>query len=323
MIGKLRSSAQKLNRVSKMKNLATDGLEKVRGLPEAATQRVEALMWGIRGLLYQTVIALLTSGLLLMLAAFIYGSFYFAFVPSPVHEGPVHLVFEPCQENMGKCGFLNASLILSERNPVLMTGQQYTLSLSLEMPESEVRKNNGIDIYAESFSMQVNKRLGMFMTCAQLLSKDSNVVRNACRSTMMRYRSESVRSLNLYFVWPALLTGYTDEKQWVNVELLDDFLDDPLQPAIRLDFQVKFRGTISFWKLTQPFPYFKVMSRYAEVYSAHFRIDARFSGLRYLMFNYPITAAIFGTSLNLTILLAVLILSWYRFFAQPLSDEDR
>ena len=64
---------------------------------------------------------------------------------------------------------------------------------------------------------------------------------------MLRYRSESVRSLNLYFVWPALLTGYMDEKQWVHVELLDDFLDDPLQPAVRLDFQVRpcHFGTIS------------------------------------------------------------------------------
>ena len=64
------------------------------------------------------------------------------------------------------------------------------------------------------------------------------------------------------------------------------------------------------------------MSRYAEVYSSSFRIDAKFSGLRYLMYHYPITTAIFGTSLNLYILTAILILSWYRFFASPLPNED-
>lgn len=64
------------------------------------------------------------------------------------------------------------------------------------------------------------------------------------------------------------------------------------------------------------------MSRYAEVYSSSFRIDAKFSGLRYLMFHYPITTALFGTSLNLYILTAILILSWYRFFAAPLQGED-
>ena len=66
------------------------------------------------------------------------------------------------------------------------------------------------------------------------------------------------------------------------------------------------------------------MSRYAEVYSANYRIDAQFSGLRYLMFHYPMTAAFFGTSLNMFILTAILILSWYRFFANPITpiDED-
>jgi hypothetical protein len=79
------------------------------------------------------------------------------------------LIFEPCHEEMGKCGFLNASLNLSERNPILMTGQQYTLALSLKMPESNVNKN-----------------LGMFMTCIQMRSKESKIVRSACRSSMLR-----------------------------------------------------------------------------------------------------------------------------------------
>ena len=64
------------------------------------------------------------------------------------------------------------------------------------------------------------------------------------------------------------------------------------------------------------------MSRYAEVYSATFQIQAQFSGLRYLMHYYPITAAIFGISLNMFILATIFILSWYRFFAKPLIEED-
>ena len=55
---------------------------------------------------------------------------------------------------------------------------------------------------------------------------------------MLRYRSQSARNLELYVLWPALLTGYTDEKQWVHIDLLDEFLDDPLNPAVRLEFQV-------------------------------------------------------------------------------------
>ena len=87
----------------------------------------------------------------------------------------------------------------------------------------------------------VNKNLGMFMTCVQLSSNDYKMVRSTCRSAMMKYRSEPVRSLERYFIWPAQLTGYSDEKQSVHIPLLDDFLDDPLNPAIRLQFQEFFK----------------------------------------------------------------------------------
>ena len=105
--------------------------------------RAENTIANIRTILLQITQVIVTIGLLFTISAFIYGSFYFAFVPPPIHSGPVHLVFEPCHENQGKCGYLNSSLSLSERNPVLMTGQLYTLTLSLEMPESEVNKHLG------------------------------------------------------------------------------------------------------------------------------------------------------------------------------------
>ena len=43
------------------------------------------------------------------------------------------------------------------------------------------------------------------------------------------------------------------------------------------------------------------------------------------MFNYPISAAILGTGMNMFVLAAILILSWYRFFAShmtSLEDDD-
>ena len=102
---------------------------KVRALPGAAFQKAEEAFSVTRTLVYQSMVVFLTSGLLLGIAIFIYGSFYYAFVPLPIHQGPVHLIFEPCQEKMGKCGFLNASINLSQRNPILMTGKLYFGSL--------------------------------------------------------------------------------------------------------------------------------------------------------------------------------------------------
>ena len=92
-------------------------------LPGAAVQKAEEVFNVTATLIYQSMVVLLTSGLLLGIAIFIYGSFYYAFVPLPIHQGPVHLIFEPCQEKMGKCGYLNATINLSERNPILMTGK--------------------------------------------------------------------------------------------------------------------------------------------------------------------------------------------------------
>ena len=116
----------------------------------------------------------------------------------------------------------------------------------------------------------VNKNLGMFMTCVQLSSNDFKMVRSTCRSAMMKYRSEPVRSLERYFIWPAQLTGYSDEKQSVHIPLLDDFLDDPLNPAIRLQFQVFFKLLYKICTvITQIFPVF-LSPRYLSTYLMSF-----------------------------------------------------
>ncbi len=41
---------------------------------------------------------------------------------------------------------------------------------------------------------------------------------------------------------------------------------------------------------------------------------------RYLMFQYPLTSAVFGSSLNMILLSVLVLLSWYRFFFN--QDEE-
>ena len=74
------------------------------------------------------------------------------------------------------------------------------------------------------------------------------------------YRSELLRVLETFAFSPALLTGRSSEKQHLYVEFLSDYMDDPLSPAARLDFQI--------------------LSRFAEVYSVAYRIYANFTRLR-------------------------------------------
>ena len=91
------------------------------------------------------------------------------------------------------------------------------------------------------------------------------------------------------------------EKQRLTVEFFSDYMDDSLDPALTLLLEIK--------------------SRFIEVYSASFRIHANFSGLRSLMFYYPITSAILGTMVNFALLTLLLLVSYLRFFGPPIERK--
>lgn len=57
----------------------------------------------------------------------------------------------------------------------------------------------------------------------------------------------------------------------------------------------------------------RLATKHVELYGAQLRIHAVFSGLRYLMYHYPLTAAALGIGICMVFLSAVVILSWYQF----------
>ena len=187
---------------------------------------------------------------------------------------------------MLRCGFLNGTGLLSSSDaPVLMAGQAYTVTVMLEMPESPV-----------------NRKLGMFMNCLQLRTARSvEVVRESCRSSMLQYRSGLLRILETFVFAPALLTGHTSEKQWIRVEFFDDFYDDPMRPATRVDFQI--------------------LSRFVEVYQVHYRIHANFAGVRYMMYRYPLSSALVGIAINFGFLSLLALVAWLKFFTGLLEAK--
>ncbi len=66
-----------------------------------ASQQVEETFESAKLYSYKIIIAILTLSILLFLAIFMYGMFYFTFVPSPEHEGQIFLEFQPCEETPG------------------------------------------------------------------------------------------------------------------------------------------------------------------------------------------------------------------------------
>ena len=60
--------------------------------------------------------------------------------------------------------------------------------------------------------------------------------------------------------------------------------------------------------------YIQLQSHTIEVYKTNLKIHAHFTGLRFIMFNYPVVSAFMGISTNLFFLSIIAFLSWYKFF---------
>jgi len=158
-----------------------------------------------------------------------------------------------------------------------MSGQSYTVALAMDAPESDV-----------------NRKLGMFLTCLALKSPNTEIVAESCRSAILTYRSELLRAIETVIMSPFLVTGLYKgaERQSLYVEFFPDFVDDPLDPATNIDVHI--------------------MSRHVELYSLEYRVYANFSGIRRLMFDYPVVSFVLGTGFNFGFLMTVAFVSWYR-----------
>ena len=230
-------------------------------------------------------IIIISGVLIVWLSIFLYTAFYYAYMPSMSYIRPVHLQFESCNEQKGICSFPSASVQLTNKQQLLMVGQPYKVNLHLEMPESPA-----------------NKELGMFMVCAQLRSRDGYLVEHTCKSTMLHYRSTLLHALTTLTFSPMMMFGTTEEKQNVVLELFGNFEEDQSHPVTII--------------------YIEIQSRHIEFYSAAVMINAHLSGLRYLMFHWPILSAIVGIGTNLFFIALVCILSYLHFTAYEDTEDD-
>ncbi|CAG9763194.1 unnamed protein product [Ceutorhynchus assimilis] len=226
------------------------------------------------------IIALITS-ILVWLSILMYMAFYYVYVPSVKHERPVHLKFKPCGATIncnlekGLCSFPAAHVQLTTRQQILMMGQPYKIHLDLEMPESPA-----------------NRDLGMFMVCVDFRASDGKTVANSCRSAMLHYRSTLIDSLYKILFMPFFIFGSSEEKQVVHVELFSDYEESEYKPVTDI--------------------YVEVQSRHIEIYSSKFSVNAEFSGLRYVMFNWPVLSAALGITANLFFIALSCLISWFQ-----------
>ncbi|XP_013861376.1 seipin isoform X3 [Austrofundulus limnaeus] len=228
--------------------------------------------------------------LLLCVAAFLYGSFYYSYMPMATFSTPVHYYYRTdCDSPTSfPCSYpvANVSLLRNKKH-VLTFGQVYRIYLQLEMPDSPT-----------------NQQVGMFMTKTTCFSQDGGQVAASTRSAsqlqkasssrvgMLRYRSDLLKTLGTLLFLPVFLSGAAEQKQVVEMELFSEYVDDPYSPSVTALIEI--------------------MSSKVQIYSSHLYVHAHFTGIRYLLFYFPILSAFVGVFTNFIFLSFLFILSYMR-----------
>ncbi|XP_011366957.1 seipin isoform X1 [Pteropus medius] len=233
-----------------------------------------------RKLLLQFGVFFCTVLLLLWVSVFLYGSFYYSYMPTVSHLSPVHFYYRTdCDSSSSLlCSFpvANVSLAKGGRDRVLMYGQPYRVTLELELPESPV-----------------NQGLGMFLVTISCYTRGGRIISTSSRSAMLHYRSDLLQMLDTLVFSSLLLFGFAEQKQLLEVELYPEYRENSYVPTT---------GVI-----------IEIHSKRIQLYGASLRIHAHFSGLRYLLYNFPMTCAFIGVASNFTFLSVIVLFSYMQW----------
>ncbi|XP_075401708.1 seipin isoform X2 [Tenrec ecaudatus] len=251
---------------------------------------VPALLWAqdvgyilasrARKLLLQFGVLFCTVLLLLWVSVFLYGSFYYSYMPTVSHLSPVHFYYRTdCDSSTPSlCSFpvANVSLAKNGRDRVLMYGQPYRITLELDLPESPV-----------------NQDLGMFLVTISCYTRGGRVISTSSRSVMLHYRSDLLQTLGTLAFSSFLLLGFAEQKQLLEVEFYSDYRENSYVPTTGVLIEVH--------------------SKRIQMYGAYLRIHAHFTGLRYLLYNFPMTCAFVGVASNFTFLSVIVLFSYMQW----------
>jgi len=218
----------------------------------------------------------LTMSLVLAVSVFLYGTFYYAYMPVELVNMPVSLEFEPCEgQTSARCTFPTATVALGGKQQMLQ-GQVYSIKMMLEVPDSPG-----------------NEELGMFMACMNVTGQDGAAIARSCKSSISQYRSPMLRSMETLAFAPGLMIGWSEQKQSIPVTFFATFHPDP--HAVVRAFHVE------------------VKSKLVQVAHASLHIEASLTGLRHLMYRHSWFSAVLGVGTNILILMTIIGVSWTRF----------
>jgi len=110
---------------------------------------------------------------------------------------------------------------------------------------------------------------------------------------MLHYRSDLLQMLDTLVFSSLLLFGFAEQKQVLEVELYAEYRENSYVPTT---------GAV-----------IEIHSKRIQMYGAYLRIHAHFTGLRYLLYNFPMTCAFVGVASNFTFLSVIVLFSYMQW----------
>ncbi|XP_073739681.1 seipin isoform X7 [Callorhinus ursinus] len=110
---------------------------------------------------------------------------------------------------------------------------------------------------------------------------------------MLHYRSDLLQMLDTLVFSSLLLFGFAEQKQLLEVELYSEYRENSYVPTT---------GAV-----------IEIHSKRIQMYGAYLRIHAHFTGLRYLLYNFPMTCAFIGVASNFTFLSVIVLFSYMQW----------
>ncbi|KAK3757862.1 hypothetical protein RRG08_014418 [Elysia crispata] len=216
---------------------------------------------------------------LVILAFLTYIAFYSTYVPTAEIKKPVYLSFSACPSGIGICSFPSANVSFwndeGTRQDFLGAGQAYSLMLILEVPESPR-----------------NRDLGMFVVAVKMFDRNGVVTLISERSTMLQYISIISRVVDFVGWLPLYFFGFKEHKQTLSVMMFSHLVDDYYHPSVGASVEIRSHGL--------------------EIYSCMLTLAAKFTGLKYYLYYWPVTSAMFAFWTNFTIFAVMLGLTMYK-----------
>jgi len=223
----------------------------------------------------QSVISCLSSFLTVILmftvSIFLYGTFYYAYIPASEHEIGLDLQFQPCNDSQLRCSFPSGVLQLG-RSIRLVEGQSYNVMARLTLPYCKLNEDHGD-----------------FMTCLTLSKEDGVKIDQSCKSSRLEYRSPLQKMIETVVYAPFLLAGISNQKQEIRINFFQKFQLDPRLPGKMFTLEI--------------------LSRHLDISRASIGIHVEMKGLRYVMFYHPWISAVLGVGINLFFIGSIITMS--------------